>query len=135
MRRPSLLSLLVSPFLFACTDTTGPGEGVAGTWRLQTVNGLALPFVLTQNAMFKEELTSEVMTLVAPATLTIVTAFRYTEGTDISSESIPDGGTYAVDGSTITITWDSDGTTSTATVNGDIMTLQDIGLTFVYRRD
>ena len=135
MRLRSLLFLLVSPFFLACTDTAGPGEDVAGTWRLQTVNGLALPFVLSQTATFKEELTSEVMTLVAPATLTIVTAFRYTEGNDVSTEAIPDGGTYAVNGSTITITWDSDGTTSTATMNGDIITIQDIGLTFVYRRD
>jgi hypothetical protein len=108
---------------------------VAGTWRLQTVNGLPLPFTLSETGMDKEELISEVITLAAPGSLTIVTAFRYTTGSNVFSESIPDEGTYAVDGSTVTITWDSDGSTSTATVSGNTMTLQDIGLTFVYRRD
>ena len=135
MSRRTLPSLLVCAFLLACSDSTSPNEGVEGTWRLQTVNAQALPFTLAQSGTFKEELTGEVMTLMAPGSLTIVTMFRYTEGTNVFSESIPDEGTWTVNGSTVTITWESDGSTSTATVSGDTMTLQDIGLTFVYRRD
>jgi len=135
MLRRTLLSLLVCSPLLACSDAAGPGQGVAGTWRLQTVNGLALPFTLSESGMDKEELTGEVITLVAPRSLTIVTTFRVTEGSNVFSESIPDEGTYAVNGSTVTFTWDSDGSTSTAAVSGNTMTLQDIGLTFVYHRD
>ena len=53
----------------------------------------------------------------------------------MTAESVPDAGTYTANGSTLTFKFDSDGSTPSATVNGDIMTLQDIGLTFVYRRD
>jgi hypothetical protein len=135
MLRRTLLSVLVCSLLLACSDATSPGQSVEGTWRLQTVNGLALPFTLSQSGTFKEELTGEVMTLMAPGSLTIVTMFRYTEGSNVFAESVPDEGTWTVGGSTVTITWDSDGSTSTATVSGNTMTLQDIGLTFVYRRD
>ncbi len=135
MLRRALLSLLASSLFLACSDAVGPSERVAGTWRLQTVDGQALPFTLSETGTFKEELTGEVITLLAPGSLTIVTEFRYTDGGTVFAESVPDGGTYAVDGSTVTMTWASDGSTSTATVSGDTMTLHDIGLTFVYRRD
>ncbi len=135
MLRRNLQTLLVSLLLLACSDAAGPVRGVEGTWRLQTVNGLALPFTLPESGVDKLELTGEVITLVAPRSLSIVTTFRVTDGSDVFPESVPDGGTYAVNGSTITFTWDSDGSTSTATVSGNTMSLQDIGLTFVYRRD
>lgn len=135
MLRRALLSLIVSLLIVSCSDASGPGGGVAGTWRLEKVNGSALPFTLPDEPVDKLELTGEVITLVPPRTLTIVTTFRVTDGSNVYSESIPDGGTYSVNGSTVTLTWDSDGTTDTATVNGNTMTLDDIGLTFVYRRD
>ena len=135
MLRRILQSLLVSSLFLACSDATGPVRGVEGTWRLHTVNGLALPFTLPESGVDKLELTGEVITLVAPRSLTIVTTFLVTDGSNVFPESVPDGGTYAVNGSAVTFTWESDGSTSTATVSGNTMTLQDIGLTFVYRRD
>jgi hypothetical protein len=134
MVRRGLLTLLMSSFLLSCGDATDPGEAVTGTWHLETVEGMALPYVLSESSGFMEELTSEVLILDSSGDLTIVTGLRYTEGTGVTTEVIPDGGTYTVNGSTITITWESDGSTSTATVDGDVMTLEDIGLTFVYRR-
>jgi hypothetical protein len=134
MLRRTLQSLLVSSLLLACSDATDPVR-VEGTWSLDTVNGLALPFTLPESGVDKLELTGEVITLVPPGSLTIVTMFRVTDGSNVFSESVPDGGTYTVSGSAVTLTWDSDGSTSTATVTGNTMTLQDIGLTFVYRRD
>jgi len=135
MLQRALLFLLVSLLLLACSDAAGPGRGAEGTWRLHTVNGLALPFTLPESGVDKLELTGEVITLVPPRSLTIITTFRVTDGSNVFAESIPDKGTYAVNGSTVTFTWDSDGSTSTATVSGNTMTLQDIGLTFVYHRD
>ena len=135
MLRRALLSLLVSLFLVSCNDASAPGRGVAGTWRLETVSGSALPFTLPDEPVDKLELTGEVITLVPPNTLTIVTNFRVTDGGNVFTESIPDGGTYVANGSTVLLTWASDGTTDTATVSGNKMTLDDIGLTFVYRRE
>ena len=134
MLRRVLLSL-VPLLILGCSDATGPGPGVAGTWRLQTVNGAPLPFILDEPGVDKLELTGEVITLVGPSSVTMVTTFRVTVGSNVFTESIPDNGTYAVDGSTVRFTFESDGSTPTATVAGNTMTLDDIGLRFVYRRD
>jgi len=133
--RRSLLSLLISLVVLSCGDATSPSRGLVGTWRLQTVNGLPLPFTLPEEGVDKLELTAETITLIASGRVSMVTTFRVTDGGNVSAESVPDAGTYAVNGSTVTFMFDSDGSTPTATVNGDTMTLDDIGLTFVYRRD
>lgn len=130
-----ILLSLAPLLIIACSDATEPGPLVEGTWRLQTVNSLALPFTLEEPDVDKLELTAETLTLVAPSSAAIVTTFRVTDGANVFTESIPDVGTYAVNGATVTFTFPSDGSTFTATVNGNTMTLQDIGLTFVYRRD
>ena len=136
MLRLSLLSLLLCLFVLACSDddSTGPGGGLAGIWRLQTVDGLSLPFALTQSEVDKLEVTAETMTLVPSGSFTMVTTFRV-DGTNVFPESIPDEGTYAVSGSRVIFTYDSDESRDTATVSGNTMTLDDIGLTFVYRRN
>ena len=135
MLRRSLLSLLPCLVVLACSDATGADDEVIGTWQLQTVDGLSLPFTLTQSDVDRLELTGESMTLLASGRFTMVTTFRVTDGNNIFPESIPDAGTYAVTDSTVTFRFDSDGSTATATVNGNAMTLHDIGLTFLYRRE
>jgi hypothetical protein len=135
MLRRILQSLLVVAVLVACSDSTGPVRGVEGTWRLHTVDGQALPFILPEEAVDKVELMGEVITMVAPGSLTIITTFRITDGSDVFLDSDPDGGTYVVNGSAVTITWASDGSTTAATVSGDTMIMEDIGHTFLYRRD
>ena len=135
MLRRSLLSLLISLAVLSCGDATGPNSKAVGTWRLQTVNGLSLPFTLEGDGANKLELTAETLTLIASGKVTMVTAFRVTDGGNVSTESIPDAGTYIINGSTVSFTFPSDGSTPTATVSSNTMTLDDIGLTFVYRRE
>ena len=65
----------------------------------------------------------------------MITTFRITDGGVVSTESVPDSGSYTVNGSTVSFTFPSDGSTPLATIDGDTMTLGDIGLTFVYRRE
>ena len=133
--RSIFLSLFICLLGAACKDSTGPNTGAVGTWRLQTVDGQALPYTLEQSGEFKLELTAEVMTLDASGGVNMVTTFRVTDGSGVRPESIPAEGTYVVNGATITFTFPSDGSTPSATVSGNTMTLEDIGLTFVYRRD
>ena len=135
MLRRSLLSLLVSFVVVSCGDTAGPNRELIGTWRLQTVSGQSLPFILTQDGTSKLELTGETITLLASGRQTMVTSFRITEGSLVTLENIPAPGSYTVNGSTVLLTFDDDASTYTATLNGDAMTIDDIGLTFVYRRD
>ena len=134
MRR-SFLYLLGSLVILACGESTAPERPELGTWRLQTVDGKPLPFTLDEPDVDKYELTGETITLVASGRVTMVTSLRVTNGGNVSLESVPDAGTFTVSGSTVTFRFDSDGSTPTATVTGDTMTLGDIGLTFVYRRD
>lgn len=75
------------------------------------------------------------MTLFASGRFTMVTTFRVTDGSSVFPESIPDEGTYTVSGSSVTFRFNSDSSTVTAAVNGNAMTLHDIGLTFLYRRE
>jgi hypothetical protein len=67
--------------------------------------------------------------------MTMITSFRVTDGGTVFSESIPGPGTYSVTGSTVSLMFVEDGSTLMASVSGDTMSLDDIGLTFVYRRD
>ena len=134
MLRASLLSLLASLVVLSCGDSTGPNR-LVGTWRLQTVSGQPLPFTLEQDGTRKVELTGETITLLASGKQTMVTSFRVTEAGTVLVESIPAPGSYTVNGSTLTLTFDEDESVYTAFVNGDSMTIDDIGLTFTYRRD
>ena len=134
MLRRSLLSLLLSVVVLSCDDATGPDDFL-GTWRLQSVSGQSLPFILEQDGTRKVELTGETVTLLASGRQTMVTSFRVTESGNVFTESIPAAGNYTVDGSTLLLTFDNDEDTYTAIVSGDAMTIDDIGLTFLYRRD
>ena len=134
MLRRSLLLLLVSVVVLSCDDGTGPRD-LLGTWRLEAVSGQSLPYILEQDGTRKVELTGETVTLLASGRQTMVTSFRVTEGGNVFTESIPAPGNYTVDGSTLLLTFDNDEDEYTATVKGDTMTIDDIGLTFVYRRD
>jgi len=122
LRRILVLSLL-SVLIVGCGDDTGPDDALLGTWQLQTVDGQPLPADLGEDGI----VTAEVYTLREGGLFTMTTTFP--------SETIPDNGTYVVDGSTVTFTYASDGSTDVATVDGDTMSLDDIGHTFVYRRD
>ena len=134
MLRRSLLSLLLSAIVVSCDNATGPDDFL-GTWRLETVSGQPLPFILEQDGTRKVELTGETVTLLASGRQTMVTSFRVTENGNVFTESIPAPGNYVVNGLTLLLTFDNDEDAYTAIVNGDTMSIDDIGLTFVYRRE
>ena len=133
MLRRTLLSLAVSLLAVGCgdDDPVSPATVLAGTWNLVTVNGQPLPFTLPGTS---EVVTAESFTILATGRFTMVTTFRFTEGANVFSESIPDGGTYVVNGPIVTFTYDSDGSTDVATMNGDTFILEDIGRAWRYRR-
>ena len=135
MLQRSLLSLLLSVAVLSCHKSTGPDRGLLGTWRLETVSGQRLPYILEEDASRKVELTGETVTLLAAGRQIMVTSFRVTDNGSVSTEEVPAPGNYTVDGSTLLLTFDDDTDTYTAIVNGDTMSIDDIGLTFVYRRD
>ena len=132
--------ILVSVFtaatvlLSACgsDSTTAPTPtSIAGTWNLTTVNGAALPFVL--QASPKIEILSDQIVILANGSFTQSTQARLTNGTTITTQTIPDGGTYSLNGTAATFTF-TDGGSETATVSGNSMTIAETGLSLVYNK-
>ena len=134
MLRRTLLSLAVSVLVLGCgdDDPASPAPVLTGTWNLVTVSGQPLPFTLPGT---NEVVTAESFTILSTGRFTMSTTFRFTINGQVTSESIPDGGTYVVNGSTVTFKYDSDGSTDVAAVNGNTMTLEDIGQVWTYRRN
>ena len=132
MRPYTLIFLCVSLLSLGCSDPASPDRGVTGVWRLESANGVPLPVTLPDQAVDKVEVTAEVITLLESGRLTLSTSFRVTDRGVVRLETIPDAGSYTWDGSKLVLTWESDGSTSEATVRGDLLTLDD---GWVYRRD
>ena len=129
MQRRSLLSLLVLALALACNDSTSPEDTLTGTWTLQTVAGQPLPYTLPESG---EVVTAESFTFLASGRFTTTTTFRITVGGSVTTESIPDAGSYTANGATITLTYDSDGSHDAGTLNGNTLTLEG---GWVYRRN
>ena len=135
MLRRILVLSLISLLIVGCGDDTGPDAELVGTWHLESVDSQALPWVLDEPGVDKLEVTEEIYTLREGGLFSMTTTFRVTDAGAVSSETVPDNGTYTVDGSTVTFTYASDGSTDIAAIDNVTMTLDDIGHTFVYRRD
>jgi hypothetical protein len=107
---------------------------VVGTWHLQTVNGSALPYLMPQDDFEALELTSDVFTVDAKGTFTQVSQFRVTQDAQWSMESVADSGSYALNGATVTFTYESDGSTGIASLAGNTLTFSGAGIALVYKK-
>ena len=94
----------------ACTDTTGPGGALAGTYSLRTVNGAQLPVTLCSTGFCYDVLSAEI-TLDANGNYQEIS--RYSDGNDSST------GYWTLSGSQLTLTDDGSGTATYATVSGN----------------
>lgn len=133
MRR--LLSLTLALALVACGDdsTSEPTTAsVAGTWSLQSVNGAALPFILSASP--KVELLSNVVNVAANGTWTSTTQTRTTIGTQATTASSTQSGTYTLSGSAVAIRSTDGSTVQAGTVSGNTLTLAQSGLVFIYQK-
>src|SRR3954471_14237805 len=88
-------------------SATGPSGTIAGTWNLQTVNGAALPFVVGQVGTSKVELTSDVFTLTSTGSFTEIVTLRTTQNGQVTNSSQSDAGTYTVNGTAVTLHFNS----------------------------
>lgn len=137
MRR--LIALLLTVGLVGCgSDATSPSASIAGTWSLKTVNGAALPFVILASGTDKEEIVSDVFTLTANGAshgaFTQLSTYRLTQNGQVTSQSIPDAGTYTLNGSAVTLQFTSDGSSVTGSWSGNTITVGQSGVVGVYQR-
>ena len=131
------LALIALAVLACGGDSTAPtNASVAGTWSLRSINGSALPFVVFQDATSKEELTSDVFTFTSSGTFTEHTTIRETLSSQVTTTDQTDDGTYTLNGTAITVHFNSDGSNMTGSVSGNTITVTDSGsgLVGVYQK-
>ncbi len=134
MRRMLATVCTVATVLLAgCGGDAGtpPMEAtLAGTWNLATVNGTPLPFVI-QPANPKIEILSDKLVLTASGTFAQSILARQTSGGTITTQNIEDGGTYQATGTSAAFTF-NDGSHGNGTVDGNSLTVADVGYALVY---
>ena len=112
----------------SCSDSTGPGDALAGTYSLRSVNNTALPVRICDVSCY-DVLSGEIL---------LESNGRYSSITRYSDGNEPADGTWSLTGNTLTLTDSFDGFQTFATVSGDqlILSIPTSGgsLTAVYSR-
>ncbi len=133
--RLSALTLAVALAACATDKTTGPTGGtLVGTWRLQSINNVALPFLLAQSGTNTLELMSDAIAAVDGGTFTDSTVVRSTVSGAATIDTLSSTGRYVLNKATATFTFDSDSSVATGTLNGSRLTLNESGVALVYTR-
>lgn len=134
MRRLFLLALALCLPLSACGDDgTGPDNSHAGTYTLQTVNGVNLPVSLGVIEGIEYTILSGRVTLNADGTASETFRYRFTQGTSTAEEDDGDLGTYTRSGNAITVTW-ANQDPDTFSLSGNTLTLSESGFVAVFRK-
>lgn len=135
MRRFALACAAVT--LLACGggDSTGPVASAEGTWNLQTVGGTALPYTYFYDASTSHrlEVLSDVFVMSAGGTYIETFTTRETLGTQVTTSTDSDAGTWSQSGKAVTVTF-SDGSHLTAAINEDQITMSTAAGVLLYAR-
>jgi hypothetical protein len=116
-------------------DATGPTTAsVAGTWSLQSINGIALPYVVAQTGGDKVEITGDVFTAVATGSFTQLTTVRTTLSGQVTTQSVADAGSWSMSGTAVTFQFNSNGSVGTGSLSGNTLTVTDAGYAYIYRK-
>ena len=103
---------------------SGPtNANAAGTWALQTVNGIPLPYLYVQNGPDKGEVMADLLILTSAGTFTEKTTLRRTVNGQVTTEPQSDVGTFVISGNTVTFFFTIGGGSGVATLSGDSMTI------------
>lgn len=136
MRR--LAVLLALPLALACggessTAPADPRAAVVGVYRLQTVNGQALPVTVSQTATVRTDMLGEQLSLNADGTCSTITSFRLSSGSTVTTTDRSLICTWTLGGTAVSIRF-SDGTLTTGTTSANTVTVAGNGLSLVYRK-
>jgi len=125
----------------ACTDSTGPGDSLAGTYTLRSINGAtAFPILVYQDADVSSEVVSAQIVLDAAGNYQGTTRWRDTYfGTQPQVSDESSIGIWTLSGSQIALTdRDYPNDPYYGTVSGGTITLTDfttgVGYTLVYSK-
>ena len=122
-----LIGSILLAMVVACggDKATGPNASITGNYTLRTVNGNAVPAVVSQNTTEKEELTAGNVNLNADRTWSGALSLRSTNLTNgaTATLSLPANGTYTNNNGSLTLTDASDNSQLTGTVGGGTLTI------------
>ena len=138
MRFRPLLAALAFAVASCGGDSSGPATTLDGKYHLQTADGEPLPFVdfivdVEQDIYL--DLVENEITFYEDGEFIDVLFYDGTfngEAVDDLPASFP--GTYTRSGNSVIITYDSDGSSHEATLNGDVLTIDYGGSAWVYQK-
>ena len=133
--RKLLLSLVLATAVACGGDSTSPvTASIAGTYKLQTINGSPLPYIIVQSGTDKVEFLDDQVVINDGGTYTESGHVRTTTNGVATTESIVDAGTYVRTGTAITFHSTSDNTDTPGSINGNSITVVSTGLSAVYAK-
>lgn len=122
--------------LLGCGDPVAPEDNFAGTYRLQTVNGQSLPYVVAQSGQNTVAITSDQMVIADGGSWSEVITYRLIENGAMRTETSSDGGAWVRVGTTLNL---YSGTATTTTYSGSItanaLTFTDASFTQVFVKE
>jgi hypothetical protein len=130
---PRLLAGLVLAAAVACTDSTGPGEAISGTFTLSTVGGQALPVVVQQSGTTTLEVTGGSITFNVDHTFSTTLSTRTTINGTATPATTNDTGSYTNNDGRVELTY-SDASFDTGILSGNQFTLAVSGMALVFTR-
>jgi uncharacterized lipoprotein NlpE involved in copper resistance len=138
MRRLLVLAMALATTLTAagCSDSTGPGDSLAGTYSLRTVNNTQVPVTVISGGGYSLEVLSGSIALDAQGNYTGTVRYRET---DVGQAPVQYDDTiygyWTLSGNTLTLTDSQTGDQYFGTVSGSTITLSDgSGYTEVYTK-
>ena len=135
MRRWRATTLVLATMIVsACgSDKSTAPDAVVGVWSMRSVNDSPLPYTVQLGGQTYQILADQ-LTLRSSRTFTDeFTVQQPTESGGVEIQTIPSSGTFTVNGNAVVLTY-TDGTTESAVVSGDSMTLTASGYSAVYAR-
>jgi Lipocalin-like domain len=129
------LGAALSLALAACSDSTGPGAGLTGTYNLRTVNGQALPAVVSDIST----LTAGHVTLNGDGTFSASHTGRQTLNGATTTTTHDISGTYTRSGNDLTLTFSAPTLSGSASIDAHWdgsrqLTVSDGVTVYVYRK-
>ena len=126
IRRTFLAAMftVASGLLAGCGSdrATAPAQlGILSTWNLATANGAPLPFTVP-GITPRLDVTSDKLVLKTDGTFTESTQANSISGTTVTPQTIPDGGTYTLSGTSATFVF-TDGTVGVGTFTATTLTM------------
>ena len=137
--RGTLSVLVVAVIAASCTDSpTSFEEGIAGTYKLETVGGTALPVTFINQPPNKVEITASEILMGLNGSFREIDTYRITQNTSVTTQVDTFTGTW-IQSSTSNITLTAQDDSGPITLSGvydgiRTLTFTDQGVSFVYRR-